>query len=552
MTEFFPVHGPAFLCIFSWRLWIAIKLEIFWPTDSATEEAALVTMQALVATIHAHDAQDEDASRQMLARSASTSCTSRRRVYHQGTRQSRDTPSPTPSRTSSSCSRTQRRAERASVLLLLSDLIRVATARDLVKAQSTLDAPESDSPAEPPLAPFKRRGPRRAHLGRRHPRDHPRRHRTPDWPRLDPAPLQLPTSPRFDFGRSCSDVVFLFPLPNPLGVVGSVWVWPMNEGHSRQPRHRKVEILSRSKRGVVGNRTPPVRRRARRAQRTLRPASSIQDARGGADTPPRRHRVPFTFLLLRRLRRGPRATRSIPARALLTKRNCAVVKVHAVLLAFVPARLSEWIQFIWAQKFATSILPHQMNNPALQRATSSPSHHSSRRSPTRHTLEIKQFMPLLRTLQLPDSQIRADAIEALLAAPATGSHEGVLAEHAPALVRTLLGYTKTSSGLTSTRIRVASLRYLGTLPGVVTYAVLHPCKPEVLRELGDALDDPKHGVRREVVGAREARSGNLNEILDVQGAVHDNVRASKASEVSQMSSVFEIFTGVAARSVSQI
>jgi DNA repair/transcription protein MET18/MMS19 len=60
-------------------------------------------------------------------------------------------------------------------------------------------------------------------------------------------------------------------------------------------------------------------------------------------------------------------------------------------------------------------------------------------------------MPLLlRALQLPDLQIRANAIETLLAASATSTHAGVLAEHAPALVRTLLGYTKASSALTST------------------------------------------------------------------------------------------------------
>jgi hypothetical protein len=49
---------------------------------------------------------------------------------------------------------------------------------------------------------------------------------------------------------------------------------------------------------------------------------------------------------------------------------------------------------------------------------------------------------ILRALQLPDLQIRADAIETLAT--------GVLAEHAPALVRTLLGYTKATSALTST------------------------------------------------------------------------------------------------------
>jgi hypothetical protein len=40
------------------------------------------------------------------------------------------------------------------------------------------------------------------------------------------------------------------------------------------------------------------------------------------------------------------------------------------------------------------------------------------------------------------------------------------------------------------------------LPGVVTYAMLHPCKAEVLRELGNASDDPERGVRREAVDAR--------------------------------------------------
>ncbi|KAJ7918676.1 hypothetical protein B0H13DRAFT_2321233 [Mycena leptocephala] len=65
----------------------------------------------------------------------------------------------------------------------------------------------------------------------------------------------------------------------------------------------------------------------------------------------------------------------------------------------------------------------------------------------------------LRMLQLPDLQIRINAIETLLTASATGT------------------------------IHIASLRCLGTLPGVVMYAVLHPCKAEVLRELGDALDD---------------------------------------------------------------
>ncbi|KAJ7906016.1 ARM repeat-containing protein [Mycena leptocephala] len=179
--------------------------------------------------------------------------------------------------------------------------------------------------------------------------------------------------------------------------------------------------------------------------------------------------------------------------SVLTKRNGAIVK------------------FLWAQKFATGILPRLMSgakddsDPALQHAHLIALTSLIKAIPNAaYAHEMTQLMPLLlRALQLPDLQIRANAIETLLAASATSTHAGVLAEHAPALVRMLLGYTKTSSALTSTRIRIASLRCLGALPGVVTYAVLHPCKAEVLRELGDALDDPKRGVRREAVDARE-------------------------------------------------
>ena len=52
------------------------------------------------------------------------------------------------------------------------------------------------------------------------------------------------------------------------------------------------------------------------------------------------------------------------------------------------------------------------------------------------------------------------------------------------------------------RLRKVTLRYLGTLPQVVRYDILHPYKPQVLRELGKCLDDPKREVRKEVVDAR--------------------------------------------------
>ncbi|KAJ7717113.1 ARM repeat-containing protein [Mycena maculata] len=183
--------------------------------------------------------------------------------------------------------------------------------------------------------------------------------------------------------------------------------------------------------------------------------------------------------------------------AVLTKRNSAVVK------------------FLWAQKFATGILPRLMSgarddsNPVLQHANlialtalvkSIPN-----ASYTHEMAQARALMPLLmRALQIPDAQIRANVIETLLsvAVEHKNTHD-VLTEHAPALVRQMLGYTKARSELTSVRIRISALRYLGVLPGVVRYDVLHPCKPEVLRELAEALDDPKRSVRREAVDARE-------------------------------------------------
>ncbi|KAJ7509674.1 ARM repeat-containing protein [Mycena galericulata] len=180
--------------------------------------------------------------------------------------------------------------------------------------------------------------------------------------------------------------------------------------------------------------------------------------------------------------------------SVLTKRNSAVVK------------------FLWAQKFATGILPRLMagardtSNSILQHAHLIALTALIKSIPNAsYAHEMAQLMPLLmRALQIPDAQIRANVIETLLAAAAQQktTHD-VLAEHAPALVRQMLGYTKARSEITSARIRISALRYLGVLPAVVRYDVLHPCKLDVLRELEEALDDPKRSVRREAVDARE-------------------------------------------------
>lgn len=52
---------------------------------------------------------------------------------------------------------------------------------------------------------------------------------------------------------------------------------------------------------------------------------------------------------------------------------------------------------------------------------------------------------------------------------------------------------------------MVALRCLGILPQVVRYDILHPYKTQVIRVLGDCLDDPKRDVRKEAVDARSIR-----------------------------------------------
>ncbi|KAF8217060.1 Dos2-interacting transcription regulator of RNA-Pol-II-domain-containing protein [Mycena galopus ATCC 62051] len=162
MTECFPVYGSAFLRTSARQLWNALKLEIFQPTDGATEEAALATVQALVVTIHAEDdAQDEDV--QGLARDACEECIGILREPEKSQAKPAIKVLSAFMATTPSVSRyTLAHAvphllklygdpnevpSRHPVLLLLSDLI--AAARDSVNVKSTPDSPE------PPLAPFK-------------------------------------------------------------------------------------------------------------------------------------------------------------------------------------------------------------------------------------------------------------------------------------------------------------------------------------------------------------------------------------------------------------
>jgi len=122
---------------------------------------------------------------------------------------------------------------------------------------------------------------------------------------------------------------------------------------------------------------------------------------------------------------------------------------------------------------------------------------------TAYMHEMPSLMPLLiRGLDLPDAEIRASVIDTFISAVGSDSteHSGIY-EHASTLVSIMLR-NSIASEMSSTRVRIAALRYLGILPNIVRYDVLHPYKPTVIRELEKVLDDPKRSVRREAVDAR--------------------------------------------------
>jgi len=116
---------------------------------------------------------------------------------------------------------------------------------------------------------------------------------------------------------------------------------------------------------------------------------------------------------------------------------------------------------------------------------------------------LPKLMPLLlRGLDLPDAEIRANIIDTLLAtADTTAEKNTTVSEHAASLVSTMLKNSMIKDS-PSVRLRVSALRYLAVLPSLVRYDVLHPQKPTVIRELAKVLDDPKRVVRKEAVEAR--------------------------------------------------
>lgn len=109
---------------------------------------------------------------------------------------------------------------------------------------------------------------------------------------------------------------------------------------------------------------------------------------------------------------------------------------------------------------------------------------------------------LLRGLNLPDPDIRANVIETLLvAADGESAEKNVVSEYASSLVSAMLKNSLVGE-MPFVRVRAAAVRYLGVLPSIVRYDVLHPYKQGVIRGLGIVLDDPRRSVRKEAVEAR--------------------------------------------------
>ncbi|PFH51873.1 hypothetical protein AMATHDRAFT_74737 [Amanita thiersii Skay4041] len=177
----------------------------------------------------------------------------------------------------------------------------------------------------------------------------------------------------------------------------------------------------------------------------------------------------------------------------LTKKNHAVVK------------------YLYSQKYVSQALPRIVANSRDSDNPSSQMAHlvalttvirAVTRAAYAHAMPL--LMPLLlRGLVIPDAAIRASIIDTLLDIAISGEslEQNIISQHATSLVNAMLNNC-VDDQVQSVRVRIAALRLLAALPGLVRYDVLHPSKPTVLRELAKALDDPKRAVRKEAVEAR--------------------------------------------------
>lgn len=120
---------------------------------------------------------------------------------------------------------------------------------------------------------------------------------------------------------------------------------------------------------------------------------------------------------------------------------------------------------------------------------------------------LPTLMPiLLRGLDLEDTELRVNIFETLLqvakdAADLGASNTGPLAEYASSLVKASLSNSQ-SSEETNPRVQICALRLLAILPSALRYDILHPYKTQVVRQLGQVLDDQRRAVRKEAVDCR--------------------------------------------------
>ena len=120
----------------------------------------------------------------------------------------------------------------------------------------------------------------------------------------------------------------------------------------------------------------------------------------------------------------------------------------------------------------------------------------------------------MRCLALPTASERLNAIstlESILETPDLSSEaDKLLHTRAEAIVEGLLssihvpkaevGGAAASSG----PLRCAALRCIAALPAIIRIEVMSKHKSTVLRDLGEALDDPLREVRKEAVECRAA------------------------------------------------
>ncbi|KAI6041217.1 ARM repeat-containing protein [Pisolithus marmoratus] len=187
-----------------------------------------------------------------------------------------------------------------------------------------------------------------------------------------------------------------------------------------------------------------------------------------------------------------------------------------------------WVSILYAQKYLDAVLPRILE--ATQTVTG-----SSRETAYLVALasvlnavpkalylsQMTKLMPLLiRGLDLEDPALRVDIINILTnTVDAASDEKSSLTTYASTLVLVMLKNSMVADMPDSRwntpviglqRVRIAALKYLALLPGVIRYDVLHPYKAQVLKELGKVLDDPRRAVRKEAVDARTKWQVHVN------------------------------------------